>query len=898
MKRLFFLILFSLCLFTYSQSNNLRGRILDSKNFPLPGAIVKIESEDLYATSDFDGYFLIQNLKEGSFTINISYVGYEDLTDEVSIPLSNNNGQPIYILETRVNKLDEVVVSGFQSGNLKALNKQRNDINVTNVVSADQIGKFPDANIGDALKRIPGISMQNDQGEARDIVIRGFSPGLNSVTLNGERIPSAEGDNRRIQMDLIPSDMIQLIEVNKTLTPDMEADAIGGSVNLVTRSNPNGFRFSSTISGGTNPIRDGGYNRNFSLIVADKLSNKFAYTFSAVNHSSDYGSDNVEFEWNDPSDSGSRIGEMDIRRYDVKRTRRSLALNLDYNINNTNKLYLKSLYNSRDDWENRYRLRIARIEEDNVRVRKQTKGGINNDRNENTRLEDQRVYKFALGGDHLLGKLSMDWKYSYSKASEERPDERYIRFEQTNVPISNIDISSPRYPNVLFSGNSWNNPSAYEFDEAQGADKYTEEDNHSFRLNFELPYNKNDYLKFGYKLNSKSKLRDDIWYEYDVNANTMADATTEDVTIENYLPGEKYKHGLFATSEYLGSLPFNSSTIGDLVMDEFATSNYTADENVNAAYLMISDQLGENSKVILGARLENTDINYTGFAFDEDNDEILSDLETLEGSKNYTNILPNINFQTKFGNNFVLNAAYTNGIARPAYFELVPYEVIVPDDQEIAQGNPDLEAVVSNNLDLIGEYYFSGLGIVSIGLFNKNIDNWLYTFSDDNYIYNGEDGWDYQQVRNGRKATVNGVEFNLQTKLIKNLTFFGNYTYTDSNTDGIEGRPDAPLAGAVENMFNASLAYESNKFFVRVSTNYSGEAVDELGGDAWEDRYYDQQFFLDANAAYTVNDKIRIFTEFKNITNQPLRYYQGAAHRTMQLEYYNFNWNIGVKIDL
>ena len=107
----FFLILFSLCLFTYSQSNNLRGRILDSKNFPLPGAIVKIESEDLFATSDFDGYFLIQNLKEGSFTINISYVGYEDLTDEISIPLSNNNDQPIYILETKVTCKQTVSVS-------------------------------------------------------------------------------------------------------------------------------------------------------------------------------------------------------------------------------------------------------------------------------------------------------------------------------------------------------------------------------------------------------------------------------------------------------------------------------------------------------------------------------------------------------------------------------------------------------------------------------------------------------------------------------------------------------------------------------------------------------------------------------------------------------------------
>src|SRR5690606_15207335 len=137
----------------------------------------------------------------------------------------------------------------------KALNAQKNNPNITNIVSADQVGRFPDANIGDAMKRIPGITMQNDQGEARNIIIRGLAPELNAVTMNGDRIPSAEGDNRRVQMDLIPSDMIQTIEVNKTLTPDMDADAIGGSVNLVTRAAPNGPRVSATLSGGFNPIR-------------------------------------------------------------------------------------------------------------------------------------------------------------------------------------------------------------------------------------------------------------------------------------------------------------------------------------------------------------------------------------------------------------------------------------------------------------------------------------------------------------------------------------------------------------------------------------------------------------------------------------------------------------------
>src|SRR5690606_37844237 len=152
----------------------------------------------------------------------------------------------------------------FLRGQAKALNQQRNNANITNIISSDQVGRFPDANIGDALKRVPRITMQNDQGEARNIIVRGLSPELNSVTINGDRIPSPEGDNRNVQMDLIPFDMISTIEVNKTLTPDMDADAIGGSVNLITRAVPNRERISATLSGGYAPIRDKGlYNGAF-----------------------------------------------------------------------------------------------------------------------------------------------------------------------------------------------------------------------------------------------------------------------------------------------------------------------------------------------------------------------------------------------------------------------------------------------------------------------------------------------------------------------------------------------------------------------------------------------------------------------------------------------------------
>ncbi len=898
MKKFLTFLFLAFCAFSFAQST-VKGRILDENNFPLPGAVIVLENGQT-VVSDFDGYFVA--LINGEVSATVNYIGFSSQT----LKLNPSTNVLVIVLQPEVNALQEVVVSGFQSGVVKSLNKQRNDVNVTNVVSSDQVGKFPDANIGDALKRVSGIAMQYDQGEARDIIIRGFAPGLNSVTLNGERIPSAEGDNRRVQMDLIPSDMIQLIEVSKTLTPDMEADAIGGSVNLVTRSNPNGFRFSSTLSGGANPIREGGFNRSLSLIIADKVSDQFAYTLSASHNTVDYGSDNVEFVWDDSSVDA--ITEQDIRRYDVKRTRRSVSLNLDYNIDASNSLYFKSMYNSRDDWENRFRVRFDDIDdkgEGTLRIRKQTKGGIGNDRVDNRRLEDQRTSRFALGGDHQFGKLSMDWKASYSQASEDRPNERYIRFDQKGAEYTGVGLSNASLPGFQVAESVLNSVGDFDYKEILEGDSHTEEDNTTFRINFELPYGKNDFMKFGYKMNSKSKLRDNIWYEYDGESAfpTLADATTANYDVEGYLAGE-YKHGLFATAEFLGGLK-----LGDydksIALGEFAAGNYNADETVNAAYLMFTDQLGPKTKAIFGARLESTSIDYTGFEYDETTDETIADLTQVSGSNSYTNILPNVTVQYT-ANNIVLNAAYTVSIARPAYFDLVPYREVVSENEEIAFGNPDLEATVSNNFDLMTEYYFGNVGLISAGVFTKSIDNWLYTFSDDNFEgFSGQyAGYDYEQVRNGKSATVTGFELGVQSKLnflpgfLGNTTFYGNYTYTNSSTDGVEGRTDLPLVGANENMFNASLAYESKDFFIRASLNYAGESLDEVGGSEFEDRWYDEQTFVDLNATYSVNDRVRIFAEAKNLTNQPLRYYQGLASRTMQLEYYDINWNLGIKIDL
>jgi len=809
-----------------------------------------------------------------------------------------------------VTALEEVVVDGYFGGLSKALKQQKNNLNITNVVTADQAGKYPDDNVGEALRRISGISVQNDQGEARNIVMRGFGTQLNSVTLNGDRLPSAEGDNRNIQLDLIPTNMIEAIVVKKSLTPDMEGDAIGGSVNLITRSNPNDFRASATISGGGNPIRSGGYNTNFALVVADKLSDKFSYTLSSTIQTRDYGSDNVEFAWNDPEDwtdvNKGEIEEMDIRRYDVKRTRRSVSLNLDYNINENNYIYFKSIYNHRDDWENRYRWR-AIYEDEELTIRKQTKGGIDNEENDARRLEDQRLEKYSLGGEHQAGNLAIDWKVSTAKASEHRPDERYTRYQYDPVPYTPNsngtpwDISNLERPYLNFADLSWNNDRNFEYKKTEEAQKLTEEENTQFKINFELPYGESAALKFGAAYKDQSKMRDDVWYEHDMNLGSLFETPKFDADIDSYEPGSKYKIGNFMDARYLGRLELggvDGANFDSYVMDEFAGANYTADETISAGYIMTTNNLGANTVVVAGFRVEKTDLSYVGQIFDEETGETPDDITETTGAKDYTNFLPSVNIRHNFSDAFNVTLAYSKSLARPDYYDLVPYQYSNSDDDEVEFGNSDLEATESNNFDIMAEKYVGNTGIISGGVFYKSINNWIYTYSTDGYTYNGDNDYEFTQKRNGKNASVFGFEVAVQKQLTDNLNLAANYTFTDSETDSVEGRSDVPLVGAVENMYNVSLAYEAGKLFVRASYNYAGEQLDELGGAAWEDRYYDEQKFLDLNASYNLTDKIRLFAEAKNSTNQPLRYYQGEKAKTMQLEYYQMSWNLGLKIDL
>ena len=351
--------------FAFAQSGTLRGTVTDELGLGMPGATVVIETLKIGTAADVNGNYIMYDVPAGTYAVEFRYLGYNSTTEEVTIKdgeVSTLNAS----LEPGVSIGDEVLILGDRlKGQAKALNRQRALPNITNIVAADQIGRFPDANIGDAMKRIPGITMQGDQGEARNIIVRGLSPQLNSVTINGDRIPSAEGDNRNIQMDLIPSDMVQAIEVNKAVTPDMDGDAIGGSVNLVTRQAPDGLRLSLTGASGLNllsnkPIWTG------AIVVGDRVANdKLGFIVTASVNQHQFGSDNMEGEWEyevesplteDDIEVDPYMVEQDIRTYIVERVRRSVQATVDYELDKNNTIILRGMYNWRDDWENRYRL--------------------------------------------------------------------------------------------------------------------------------------------------------------------------------------------------------------------------------------------------------------------------------------------------------------------------------------------------------------------------------------------------------------------------------------------------------------------------------------------------------------------------------------------------------------
>lgn len=888
----------------------LRGRVIDATGQSLPGASIYIESLNHGISSDIDGFYILSNIEPGTYTARVSYVGYSPL--EIELTLVDNKVIERDIILSSAVELEEVEAIGVFQGQARAINMQRENLGVTNIVSSDQIGKFPDSNIGDALKRISGINVQYDQGEARFGQIRGTDAELSSVTINGNRIPSAEGETRSVQLDLIPAEMIQTIEVNKVITSDMDADAIGGAVNLVTKSSPYKRYITATAGTGYNWISDK-MQLNLGLAYGDRFfDNKLGLTLAVSYQNAPIGSDNVEFTWEKDADGNPTITDYQIRQYFVTRERQSYSLSLDWDINSNNKLTFKGIVNIRNDWENRYRTNIKDIEDGQGTVRIQTKGGSSDYRD--ARLERQRTMDFTLGGEHLIGRLGVEWKLNYAEAIEERPEERYIDYQLKKQKF-NLDLSDTRKPYLsAMDGYTMTLDDNFSLKEIDQSDEDITERDLKIKLDFNLPISKGAYgnkLKFGFKMVHKSKEKVIDYYEYtpiDEDAfNALALTNTADQTRSDFIPGSKYKVGTFVTKDFLGSLDLDDETQfeKESVQEELA-ENYKSQETVTAGYVRFDQKITRHWKLVAGVRLENTHVKYRGSEYDADEDITTT---TPYESDNYINVLPSILAKWDVNEDLKVRASFTNTISRPKYSNLAPHIKIDNGDNTIEIGNPNLTPAISYNFDLSAEYYFKSIGLISGGIYYKRINDFIVDQTLQNVEYLGNT-WDYfTQPRNSGNADIFGVEVAFQRDFgfidpsLRCIGFYGNYTYTYSevknfNFEGREDESGLRMPGSPEHTANASLYFEKSGISVRLSYNYASSFIDEMGAEKFYDRYYDAVNYLDLNASYTFGTRFKttIYAEATNLLNQPLRYYQGTKDYTMQSEHYGIKVNAGVKV--
>jgi len=695
-----------------------RGRIVDAENNVLPGASVYINTLHAGVTSDINGFYTISNIEPGTYTATVRYVGYSPVETKILI-VAGRTTEKNFTLDAGV-ELKEVVVNGAFSGQRRAINSQKNNMGITNIVSADQVGKFPDSNIGDALKRISGINVQYDQGEARFGQVRGTSADLSSVSVNGDRIPSAEGDTRNVQLDLIPADMIQTIEVNKVVTSDMDGDAIGGSINLVTKSSPFRRFFNATAGSGYNWVSKKA-QLNLGLTYGDRFfNNRLGLVVSASYQNAPSGSYDTEFVWEQGENGKPYVNDYQIRQYYVTRERQSYSAALDWDINTNNKLYFKGIFNNRNDWENRYRTTLKDLDEQGqATVRVQTKAGTPDNRN--ARLERQRTMDFTLGGEHLFGALQMDWHAGYARATEERPNERYIDFELKKQKFD-VDLSDERRPFAKpLDGYTMTLGNDFKLKELTEQQEDIVEQDLKIATNFKLPFKNGNKLKFGAKIVRKTKDKDIDFYEYtplDKKAfmqNSLENIT--DQTNSHFMPDSKYRAGLYASKEYTGSLNLDDPSLfeKEQIQEELAT-NFNARETVSSGYIRLDTHLTRNIELTSGLRLEHTSLAYTGRSYDADED-ITTPTERKRSS--YANFLPSLLLKWNVNDDFKVRGSFTQTLSRPKYSALVPSVNIKRSDDEITLGNSDLEPTMSYNLDISAEYYFRSIGLVSAGVFYK-----------------------------------------------------------------------------------------------------------------------------------------------------------------------------------
>ena len=919
-----------------SGSGTITGRAIDRAGAVLQGARVEIEPQGITISTDPQGEFTAIGLAPGEYTVQVSYVGFAPYTTKVTVAAGQiarvdaqmkvaSEGEEITVTASRVH------------GEVEAINRERESDNILQVLPVEVITSLPNTNIADALGRLPSVTLERDEGEGKYVQIRGTQPGWNNVTVNGVNVPSPESGVRQVKLDIIPANLVESVEINKTLSANQDGDAIGGSVNLVTKTAEEKPTLYINGMGGYTPIIGGRSLYEIDGTVGKRFgaSKKLGVLFGASYDWNGRGIDDVE-PVPDTQDFGSgpvvTWPTEDIREYRYYRTRYGFTGSADYKLGEVSGLFVRGIYSHFDNFGDRwvYSPTINTFLSQNL-------GDVDGEDSFNTQIRRpvEVIGSLDLGGKHAFTKWLFTWDASVARSASEDHGYSSADFSGPSGIQFAVDTKNPYQPKLLAQGAGAalvNDPTQYTLADLDIGHTYSPQVNLQGAFSAARNYTLGGHFgtfEFGAKLRNAHKFQDQKDPVYNVVA--AAPPTIADLlgsfTNSHYYDGA---YTLGPTVDYNKVMAYFNANAADpstIQIDEAGTlidtfsNSFGLTERVTAGYGMNTINFGR-MRLQTGLRLEATHeglrANLVGQDCQGNPGVVYCPINT---DHSYLDALPSVQARFRLTNDAAIRASYGRGIARPDFGDLPP-TLDITNLPRLSAGNPKLKPTHANNFDILYEQDLKPVGLVQAGFFYKQISDPIYptqiqigpTEVAQNPLLANYLGDFLSQAINGASANLYGLEIAYQQHLtflpgpLAGIGIFANYGYTHSSTDGVPGRSDKPaLQRQAPHTWNISPTYDRGRVSARLGLSYNAANIfeynysdgDDLGiKGPHGDVYLYSHLQVDAQAQFRLYRGLQLIVSGLNLSNEVFGFYQGSPQYPIQREYYKPSYSFGLRYTL
>jgi len=884
----------------------------------LGGALVSVAGQQVF--TDSGGSFRLGGLPAGTHTLTIDFLGYERYTAQVSVRagVAVRADATLQAAAETGRAAMQVEIRGQRSAQALALNQQRASSNVVNVVSADLLGQFPDNNIAESTQRIPGVSIERDQGEGRYVTVRGAPKEFTTVSLDGVPLANPDAASRGVELDTVPADVIAALEVTKALTPDMDGDAIAGNINIRTQSalDRKGMTLRASLGLGKFELGSGD-NQRASLTLGNRFGEQgnIGVLISASQSKQGRFTDNVETVYG-PGNGGFLPTEVQIKDYEGTRTRTGITGRVDWRLNDDHQFQFvasDARFRDREFRDNQ----IMALDRHSA-VSNQTTGVARAtfDKELRERTYNKSIQTFSLSGEHWLQDWKAHWQLSRSTADKEtKPRMQYI-FRSTVRPDVAYDYSNPDFPVWNIRGRA-DAPAAglslpeswFGFRRLNDRYEYGDEKETGVRLDLSRDLDwlgsNEGQIKFGLRARMRDKSFDDerrrngSAADFNALGITMSDMLCSELGNSNnfnyFDVGRRFCRDIF--QRYAGPLQASANHVR-LIPDSIV-GDYRASEDVQAAYLRLDGRWNALS-VITGLRFERTQAEGSAIQFNTDTGATLP----RTAIRDYDHVLPSLHLRYEFNRDRILRASYSTGLNRPDFIQTAPFRTIGDSETSpVTEGNPAVKAAYAHNLDISFEQYLRPLGLVSAGVFFKRINDPLFVASRDELLASGLRR-SVTRPENGSAGRVEGLELAWQQTLdmlpapFDGLGLYANYTFAKSSAQLPFGLGKTELPGTSRNNYNLAVSYEKHGITTRLAYNHRSRFIQAFDvSNPALNVYWDARSSVDFSLAYQPTKQWRLFVEGNNLTDSRQARFQGERSRVLELEGFGRSWLAGVRFD-